>query len=170
MRFIYFVIALLITCSVFGQRNITPTDTLFIRGKIQVEKKFSLAQLDSLPKKDIHDLVLYNQKGEIKDTVHDLKGVPLKTLLDGVTFLYDKPKELNAFYLVLIASDGYTVVLSWNEVYNTTVGDQFFIVTEMEGKRLSEMEERILFLSAGDLKPGRRYVHALDRIEVRRIE
>jgi len=169
MRFLLLFLAILSSLSISSQRNITPTDTLYIRGKIQSEKKFSLSQLDSFPKITLQDLVLYNQKGEVKDSIKSLKGILLKTLLAKTELVYEKPKELNEFCFVLTSSDSYKVVLSWNEIYNTTIGDQFFIITEMEGKPIREMEERILFLSAGDLKTGRRYVRGLDHIDVKRV-
>ena len=168
MRSISFVILFFVSSSLFSQRNIIPTDTLYIRGNVQVEKKISLSQLDSFPKTDIHDLVLYNQKGEIKDTLKNIKGVSFKTILASTRLLYEKPKELNEFYFVLKGSDGYTVVMSWNEVYNTTQGDQFWIITELEGRKLNEIGERIQFIATGDLQAGRRYVRGLDQIKVKR--
>jgi len=169
MRSISFIIMFFISSSLFSQRNITPTDTLYIRGNVQVEKKISLSQLDSFPKTDIHDLVLYNQKGEIKDTLKNIKGVSLKSLLVSTRLLYEKPKELNEFYFVLIASDHYKAVLSWNEIYNTDQGDKFFLVTELDGKKLKDMEERILFISAGDFNTGRRHVRGLAEIQIKRV-
>ena len=62
------------------------------------------------------------------------------------------------FYFVFIASDGYRVVFSWNEIYNTETGNNFFIVTEMEGKKLYDVDQRIIFISTADLKTGRRYI------------
>ena len=74
------------------------------------------------------------------------------------------------FYFVFIASDGYRVVFSWNEIYNTETGNNFFIVTEMEGKKLYDVDQRIIFISTADLKTGRRYIKGLEKIEVRQLE
>ena len=73
-------------------------------------------------------------------------------------------------YFVFKASDGYKVVFSWNEIYNTDSGNNFFIVTELEGKKLKELEQRIMFISTADLKTGRRYIKGLEKIEVRQVE
>ena len=67
-----------------------------------------------------------------------------------------------------MASDGYKVVFSWNKIYNT--GNNFFIVTELEGKKLRELDQRIVFISTADLKTGRRYINGLTKIEVKRVE
>jgi hypothetical protein len=167
------ILALIIFLSTFtgiAQRKITPTESFTITGKIKKEKSFTLAALDSFPKQRIEDRIIYNHKGEVKDTGKNMKGVLLTTLLSKTEFLYDKPKTLNEFYFVCIASDGYKVVFSWNEIYNTDVGNQLYIVTEMEGKKLTDLEQRILLLSSGDLKSGRRYIKALQKIEVRQAE
>ncbi|MBK9592619.1 MAG: hypothetical protein IPO32_14365 [Crocinitomicaceae bacterium] len=65
---------------------------------------------------------------------------------------------MNEFYFIFTASDGYKVVFSWNEIYNSHAGNQFFILTEMEGKKIGEMNQRIVFISTADLQTGRRYI------------
>jgi hypothetical protein len=156
--------------SVNAQRTATPSEALKIEGKIKAEKTFSIADLDAYPKAAIADQTLYNHKGEVKSTVKDMKGVLLKTVLESIEFDYDKPKELNELYFVFIATDGYKVVFSWNEIYNTEVGNSFYIVTEMEGKKMKDMDQRILFISTADLKSGRRYIKALEKIQIKRVE
>lgn len=164
------VFFLLAGYAVKAQRTVTASKSLKIEGKIKAEKTFSIAQLDSFPKVDIKDQILYNHKGEEKGSVKNMKGVLLKTILKDIKFDYDKPKELNEFYFVFVATDGYKVAFSWNEIYNTEVGNNFYIVTEMEGKKMAAMEQRILFISTADLKSGRRYIKALEKIEVKRVE
>jgi len=160
----------LATFSINAQRAVTPSETLKIEGKIKAEKIFSLSNLDAFPKIAIADQTLYNHKGKVKSTVKGIKSVLLKTVLESTEFIYDKPKELNEFYFAFTATNGYKVVFSWNEIYNTEAGNNFYIVTEMEGKKIKDMDQRILFISTADLKSGRRYIKALEKIQVKRIE
>lgn len=155
--------------SINAQRTIAPSEAIKIEGKVKAGKTFSIAELDAFTKTEIPDQTLHNQKGEAKNTLKNMKGVLLKTVLESIEFDYEKPKELNEFYFVFVATDGYKVVFSWNEIYNSEAGNSFYIVTEMGGKSIKEMEQRILFISATDLKPGRRYIKALEKIEVRRL-
>lgn len=165
------IVLLILTSSfIYAQRTIIPSETLKIEGKIKAEKTFSIKQLDSFPKIAIADQTLYNHKGEVKSTIKNMKGVLLKTVLEGLEYNYEKPKELNEFYFVFVATDSYKVVFSWNEIYNTEAGNNFYIVTEMEGKRLKDMEQRILFIATADLKSGRRYIKALEKIQVKRVD
>ncbi|MBK7523014.1 MAG: hypothetical protein IPI53_02235 [Saprospiraceae bacterium] len=163
-------IAILTNFSVNGQRTILQTDSFLVTGKIKNPTTFTLADLDTFPSTDIKDQIIFNHNGEVKDTLTGMSGVPLKTLLASIIYVYDKPKFLNEFYFVFIASDGYRVVFSWNEIYNTETGNNFFIVTEMEGKKLYDVDQRIIFISTADLKTGRRYIKGLEKIEVRQLE
>lgn len=163
-------IAILTNFSVNAQRTIPPTDSLWVTGKIKNPTVFTLANLNTFLKTAIKDQIIYNHNGEVKDTLTGMSGIPLKTLLASILYVYDKPKFLNEFYFVFIASDGYRVVFSWNEIYNTETGNNFFIVTEMEGKKLNDLGQRILFISTGDLKTGRRYIKGLEKIDVRQLE
>ena len=170
MKIRILLICILTNLSVYGQRKINSTDSFKIQGKIKSEQVFTLTQLDSFPKQVLKDQILYNHKGEIKDTVKNCKGVLLKTILEKTEFVYDKPKELNEFYFVFIASDGYKVVFSWNEIYNTEIGNNLFVITELQGKKLKDIEQRIILTSTSDLKTGRRYIKGLEKIEVKKIE
>ncbi|MFZ1331241.1 MAG: molybdopterin-binding protein [Flavobacteriales bacterium] len=169
-RILLLSIVLWISYSGIAQRTIPPTDSIQIFGQVKNPTTFTLADLDTFPKTAIKDQVIYNHNGEIKDTLTDMSGIPIRSLLTSIQFEYDKPKVLNEFYFVFIASDGYKVVFSWNEIYNTETGNNFFIVTEMEGKKLKELDQRIVFISTADLKTGRRYIKGLAKIEVSRVE
>ena len=94
----------------------------------------------------------------------------MKDLLGSVDFKSESPKTVSEFYLTLIASDGYKVVFSWNEIFNTEVGDHTYLITEKDGKKIQDLNERILVLSASDYKTGRRYIKGLQEIVVGRVK
>ncbi len=169
-KILFFSMVLLSVYSSIGQRSIPATDSLILLGKILHPAVIRIADLDTFTKSVIPDQIIYNHRGEVKDTLTGLRGVPIKSLLASIQYTYAKPRDLNEFYFVFIASDGYKVVCSWNEMYNTESGNKFFIVTEMKGKKLKELDQRIMFISAADLQSGRRYIKGLEKIEVRRVE
>ena len=169
-KFCLLSISILIHFSLLAQRSIPSTDTLTVTGEIRKPIRIHVTDIDTFAKIVIPDQIIFNHKGEIKDTLTGLKGVLLKNILASIEYIYVKPRELNEFYLVLTASDGYRVVFSWNEIYNTTAGEHFFILTEAEGNKLPQMEQRIAFISTGDLQSGRRYIKGLKHIDIRRLE
>lgn len=157
------------TLPAIAQRPIIPTELFKVQGKIKTLKAYTLGEIDAFPKIIINDQVIYNHNGEIKDTLTGMKGVLLKTILSEIDYVYEKPKTLNEFYFVFIASDDYKVVFSWNELFNTEIGNNLYLITEMDGKKLKDINQRIICISTADLKVGRRYIRALDRIEVKQI-
>jgi len=133
--------------SLTAQKEVISSDSIRIFGEIEKFVMFHFNFIDSFKAETVADQILYNHKGEVKDTIKSLKGIKLKDLLKSVKFKYDKPKQLNEFYFVLRATDGYKVVLSWNEIYNNEAGNHYFIITQMNGKPMNQMPQRILFLA-----------------------
>ena len=156
--------------SVFAGHDAAPTNEFVIKGKVKYEIKVTLGDLENYPEQTVGDIILTNQRGEVKDTIRNLKGVLLKDILKKAELVADRPKILNEFYFACIASDKYKAVFSWNEIFNTDMGNNIFIITEREGKRGKEIKGRILLLSRSDLVKGRRYIENLAEIAVSRAE
>jgi len=152
-----------------AQSKIPPTDNIRIFGAIEKEASYNIDDILKFNSANVEDQLIFNHAGEVKDTLNHMKGVPLKDFLKDVKFNYNKPKELNEFYFVFTASDGYRVVFSWNEIYNSEAGNSFYIITEIKGKSMKELDQRIVFLSSKDLKSGRRYIKCLQSIEIRKL-
>jgi hypothetical protein len=134
------------------------------------ECTFSLQDLDTMASVSLSDRTITNYLGESKGRVSGLRDIPLKHILDKSSFRFDKPKDLSAFYITCVATDGYKVVFSWNELFNSEAGNKVYLITEKEGKRMKDMIERILLISVSDLKSGRRYLKGLTAIMIRRVQ
>lgn len=170
MRSLFLLLAALILhADVAAQRRITPTDTLYFNGEIKKELALSLNEIDTTAAVQVNDLIIKNQQGEIKNTLKNLKGILLKNLMDSLKFKVDKPRELNEFYFVFEASDGYKVVFSWNEIFNTSTGNNLYLITQLNGKYILNQDERILIVAASDIAIGRRYIKGVKRITAKRI-
>jgi hypothetical protein len=166
----FFIFLIALSSFALAQTKITPTEQFTITGKVKTELKFTLADINGYPVVPIKNVTLTNHLGEVKGDIQNIKGVALKPLLEKIEFLTEKPKELSQFYLTFVASDGYKVVYSWNEIFNSETGNNLFIITEKGGKNLKDFEDRILTITTTDFKTGRRYVKALDKIIVGRVE
>ncbi|GAA4929770.1 hypothetical protein [Mucilaginibacter defluvii] len=114
----------------------------------------------------IDSLNTTSHTGAFKHKDEKLKGILLKDVLSNTKFNVSNPKLLSELYLVCVASDGYKVVYSWNELYNTAVGETVFMLVEKNGVDINVMPESIQMLSARDYKTGRRYLHNLSKIVV----
>lgn len=170
MKAIIIVAACLITFTVKAQSSITPTDLLSVTGKVKQIKTFTLAALDTFATTKIKEQLIYNRKKDAIDTIKNMEGVLVKTILSQTEFVYSNSQALNEFYFVFTGSDGYRVVFSWNEIYNTEVGNNFYLITKMNGDKIKDMSQRIMVISTADIKNKRRSIKWVKSIEVKQID
>lgn len=145
------------------------THSLKITGKVKVEKVFSLKQLQKWPILELGE-VNTSCSSKSKEMTPGVKGVLLKSVLDSVAFQYAKAKDLGSFYFKFVSADGYTLVFSFGEIYNTETGNHLYLVTQMNGKQMKDMENGILLLSPTDIRTGSRNMKWLKEIVVCQAE
>lgn len=153
-----------------GQTNLKPTDSFTITGAVKQETKFSLKDYASYKQSTLDSFVVYNHLMERKRTVNHITGISLKEVLSKVGLNVSNPKLYSEFYFTCIASDGYKVVFSWNELFNTPVGEEVLIVTASDGTTADKREDRIAIVSPADKATGRRYLKNLETIRVERAQ
>lgn len=163
-------LASLMSIAASAQPSDQKTNAFIVTGLVKKELKFTLEDLERYPSKPIGDVVITSHSGESRGVAKQLEGVLLKELLKDLELKEDSPKRFSEFYLVLVASDNYKVVYSWNEIFNSPTGDNVFVVTAKEGKKLREMDERILTITPTDLRTGRRHLRWLSKIAVERAK
>jgi len=169
MRKTLSIILSLCTLVSLGQSKVTTTDAFIISGKIKKEVTFTLPDLQAFEARKLTDVVITNHLGEVKGTSKNLSGILLKDLFANVEFDAESPKVLSEFYITCTAHDGYKVVFSWNEIFNTSTGDNVYLITSKDGKELKDMNDRILIISTTDFKTGRRNVKGLTKIVIERV-
>ena len=159
-----------LTNGLFAQKQTLTTDYIQIFGLVDSSFSISFETIAKQKPVKIGNFKVTNHLGEFKKEYKRLKGVPLLPILGKVKIHTKSPKELSEYYFVFLASDGYTVVFSWNEIFNTPIGQSLYIATEADGKPLSDSPERVLMIAAKDFRTGRRHIKGLSSIEVRRAE
>jgi hypothetical protein len=123
-----------------------------------------------MPDAPISDIIITNHLGEKKSEIKNLKGVLLKTILQKALLPCESPKQLSEFYFVLTACDGYKVIYSWNELFNTQTGNFTYLVTSKNNIDMGAMNESILVLTTSDFTTGRRYLKGLSSITINRVQ
>jgi hypothetical protein len=166
MKKLFFIALLLSTGTILAQEKSTPTSKFAITGKVTKESMITLDSLKQYTVKNLGDIKVTDHLGNFKHQDDQLKGILLKDILSHTIFAVATPKLLSTVYFVCAGADGYKVVYSWNELYNTSVGDNVFVITEKNGIKLEKMPESIQMTSYTDYKTGRRYLHNLDKIVV----
>jgi len=153
----------------FGQDKYKTTRQFSISGKV---KNPSVITMDSLAKYQIvpiGDIAVTDHTGALKHKDAGLKGVLLKDILNH-TMIDATPHLFSGYYFTCAGSDGYKAVYSWNELFNTEIGDHFYILMEKNGVPAAQLPESIQMCSMLDQKTGRRYLHNLDKIVISEAE
>lgn len=154
----------------FAQREIKATNSFTVSGRVKTTLTFNLEDLSKYSEQDINEIEVTKYDGTPRGILKGLKGIPILDILKQVEFDTDAPKELSEYYLIFEGSDGYKVVYSWNEIFNSKANDEIFIVTARNGLPLKDIKEKIILVTPKDFRTGRRYVKALSKIIVKRIE
>ncbi len=141
-----------------------------ITGEVVKESVITLDSLKQYTISPIGDIKVTDHTGAFKHQDDELKGILLKDVLSHTKFKTTSPKLLSRFYFVCTGIDGYKVVYSWNELYNTEVGNHVYIIMEKNGIKADKMPESMQMTSATDFKTGRRYLHNLDKIVVSQVQ
>lgn len=164
------LVFVLLSLTLWGQKEIITTTEFLVSGQIENEFNVTLYDLEQLQSKAIPDVAISNHKGNPRGVAKQLKGVLVKELLKDMQLKVDSPKFFSEFYFTFTAIDDYKVVYSWNEIFNSPTGDNLYIITERDGKKLREMDQRILILTPSDFQTGRRHIKGLSKIIVARVD
>ena len=171
MKHTLFLLFTILTLTAYGQHNPVPvTDGIAITGAVKNELHITIKDLLRYRQDTLGSVMISNKKGEDKGLARNMKGVLLKTLLDSAHVYAEKHKDYSELYIVLTGSDGYRNVYSWNEVFNTEVGNHVYVITEMDGQPIAQMQSRILVMSLADMNSGRRHLKGLAKVEVKRVQ
>lgn len=105
---------ILMAGSAFSQKKNEPTKSFLITGEVKEEKKIKVEEFPNFRESALGDVVITNHLGEVKSQQKKLKGILLRDVLEKVEIKSESPKVLSGYYIVCKATDGYTIVYSWN--------------------------------------------------------
>lgn len=169
-KIIWIALGLLLSANVYSQRESIPSEQFTITGPSGKPVVVTLSDLKKYPEQEIGTVKITNHRGEYKKTYEGLRGIPIRTFLDLAPISTEKPKDLSTYYFVFRATDGYCNVYSWNELYNTDIGNHVYLLTTDGTHELAAMPERILVLCTADIQTGRRLLKGLASIEIKKAE
>lgn len=170
MKLLTTLAILFFSFTAFAQKDIPASEAFEVTGKVKKAMTFRLQDFRGYEAKNIGKVTITNHLGVKKGTMKQLKGILITDLLSKVELAEENPKLLSEFYFVFEATDGYKVVFSWNELFNSEIGKQVYFITEKEGKPIESLEDRIAIVAPKDVQTGRRFVKGLKQIRVERVE
>lgn len=130
----------------------------------------SVAQLRTLPLVDLGPTDIVCMTERLVSRAESFVGVQLKAVLEQAGLCAWPRAERKQALVLCHGADGYRVIFSWYELFNTAVGEQVLLVMERDGRALgSAGHEEIALISAADTFRGPRNLHRLARIEMLRL-
>lgn len=170
MRIVMVVLLVVAVELAWAQKKNEQTTSFRITGEIKEEKKISVDDFYHYRESSLGDVTITNHLGEVKSQQKKLKGILLRDVLDKIEIKSEGPKVLSEYYIVCKATDGYTIVYSWNEIFNNPAGESIYLITSKDGATAKDLEESILMLSPRDYKTGRRYLKSLTEVQIKRAQ
>lgn len=143
---------------------------LSVIGRVQNRRDYSLKELLAMDCFETEALLLACGSGEVKGEIGGCRGVLLTDVINGAKVFTEDHNDTKKMYVVASAEDGYCTVFSWQELYNTEVGEWVMIILEKEGRKVNAEHGGVDLLSARDYLTGPRYVKRLKNIEIIMVE
>lgn len=149
-----------------GAQNTSESFT--VSGEVLKAETIDMARLSTYSKVHIDSLRIYTHDMQPKGLMKNIDGVLLKDILSAISFTNENPKVLSEYYIECEATDGYIVLFSWNEIFNSETGKHVMVITSKNGVNAGQLDDRIALITPTDQATGRRYVKWLNRIIIRR--
>lgn len=137
---------------------------LNIVGQVKHDLHLDVAQLANY-RQTIQNVQISKKNGEISENAR-YQGVRLTELLNAAEVTTTHHNDVKKMIIVATAKDGYQVVFSWNELFNTAIGEGVLVIYRKDGQILDDRTGRIALISSRDHFTGPRFVKWLDEIRV----
>jgi len=149
-----------------GAARDMPARSLTISGGVATPLSIDADALGKRPAAQVAKLQLPGKEG---GKPSELAGIRLRDLLDEAKIVTADHNTVKKLAIVATATDGYKVVFSWSELFNSPVGDGVLVLFARDGKPLGSEEGPLALISGKDLRMGPRHVKWLQSVEVRQI-
>ena len=145
------------------------TESLSVSGAVKQTLQLSVADLKRFPAHEVKDLSMTCLSGADMGKTGKLRGALLRDIFNKAQLDAPGHNDVKRMVIIATASDGYTVVFSWAEVFNNAIGDGMVVYYEKDGQPLGNDEGRIAMVSTSDTKTGPRHVKWLKSLEIRKV-
>jgi DMSO/TMAO reductase YedYZ molybdopterin-dependent catalytic subunit len=142
------------------------SEEVIVSGAVKTPLTLKLEDLKGFPQEQIGSVSI-TRRVDDKDATSIVRGVRLTAVLERASLLSADHNDWKHTIVVATATDGYRVVFSWPELFNSDAGTSVLVVFERDGQPLADREGHIALVSGRDLRTGPRSVKWLSRLDVR---
>ncbi len=140
--------------------------TLQVTGRVRQPLVLGMEEIRRMNTEEMEDLPIICGSGTPKGRIAKCRGVLLEEVIRKADVLREEHNDTKKMYIVASSGDGFKVVFSWQEIFNTPIGGGVMILIEKDGQILCTDEQRPDLISAEDYYTGSRYVRGLEKIEL----
>jgi hypothetical protein len=144
------------------------SESFTVSGEVLKAESIDIAKLSGYTQVHLDSMRIYTHDLLPKGLMKNINGVLLKDILSAIPFNNENPKSLSEYYIECLATDGYIVLFSWNEIFNSETGKHVMVITSKNGTNAGQLDDRIALIAPTDQATGRRYVKWLNRIIIHR--
>jgi len=94
------------------------------------------------------------------------RAVPLRALIEAAVPAFEHRTDFKRVAIVAESAEGYRALFSWNEVFNTAVGEGVCVAFDEPGTPMPPHAGPFALLSLADHHTGPRYVRHLAMVEL----
>lgn len=160
---------LIFAISIFANEDYKVSTQVEVSGLVKNTLNLDVEELEKLSYFKSNSTPLVCMSGETKDNVESYEGVLLKDIIDKAVVDIKSKKDFNKIYIQAISKDGYETIFSYNEVFNTKLGDNIIVFYKKNGKYLENYQWKIGLISIDDIRNGPRHIKWLEKIIVGKI-
>lgn len=143
------------------------TPALTVSGKVEHVLKLDTIAVRAYPADQVVVLTLPGADPGAQPSV--VRGVRLKAFLDKARLVTSDHNTAKKTVVIATGRNGYAVVFSWSELFNSPAGDKVLVLFERDDKALPDAEGPLALIAGRDINTDPRHVKWLKRIEVRQI-
>ncbi len=142
------------------------TQSFVMNGLVEQVQRITYTDLQKMNQHKLGAIRLTKGNGEVYLELEAATGILLKDILHSVGVKGLNNKNYSSYYVVCTATDGYKTLYSWNELFNSPLGDQAYLIMKANEQSLPELEESIMMVSLADKITGKRNLRKLESITV----
>lgn len=142
--------------------------TVELKGLVENPQLLRVSDLQQMKTETRTNVKIVSLSGEVKREIGELKGVLLREVLEKAKIKIASPKERGKLCIVVKATDGYTVLFTYNDIFNNPTGDNVLLVFE-EDKKALDKDGAVVLITTNDKVTGPRHVKWVQSIEVKSL-
>jgi hypothetical protein len=141
-----------------------------LSGRLEKIYTVTIEDLLAMDTVEVKDLLVACGSGDPKGRINHIRGILLADIINKANVIIKDHNDTKRMFIIASSDDGYATVFSWQEIFNTAVGEGIIVLLEKDGKIVYEGHGNVDLLSAKDFLTGPRYVKRLANIEIKMLE